>query len=112
MDILWKRSDSELTARDVATVLPKYAYTTIATILDRLVHKGLVHRRKVGRTIRFGSIGTPSAHSAVLMHEALVDGQDPDGALVRFASTLSQQEATVLRRALNKSERARRRPAR
>jgi predicted transcriptional regulator len=111
MDILWHQPDHELTARNVATVLPEYAYTTIATILDRLVHKGLVHRRKVGRTIRFSSIGTPEAHTAVLMHEALAAGHDPDASLVRFADTLSQQEARVLRRALDKSERGRPRPA-
>ena len=114
MDILWQESDRELTARSVATALPDYAYTTIATILDRLVHKGLVHRRMVGRTIRFSSIGTPGAHAAVLMHEALAAGNDPAAALVRFAKTLSQQEAKVLRRALNNSvinsESDRRRP--
>jgi predicted transcriptional regulator len=100
MEILWERSDSELTVRDVADVLSEYAYTTLATVLDRLVHKGMVRRRMDGRTIRFTSIGTPGAHTALLMREALAVDRNADAALVRFAETLSRSEAAVLRRAL------------
>ncbi len=105
MEILWSKSDSELKVRDVADVLPEYAYTTVATVLDRLVHKGMVHRRMDGRTIQFTSIGTPGTHTAVLMHEALTVDRDTDAALLRFAETLSPSEADVLRRALNALER-------
>lgn len=105
MEILWSRSDTELRVRDVADVLPEYAYTTVATVLDRLVHKGVVHRRRDGRTVLFTSVGTPGAHTAVLMHEALAVDRDTDAALLRFAETLSPPEAVVLRRALNALER-------
>jgi len=105
MEILWSRSESESRVRDVADVLPEYAYTTVATVLDRLVHKGLVQRRMDGRTIQFTSVGTPGAHTAVLMHEALAEDRDADAALLRFAETLSPAEAAVLRRALNALER-------
>ena len=91
--------------RDVADVLPDYAYTTVATVLDRLVHKGLVQRRMDGRTIQFTGVGTPGTHTAVLMHEALAVDRDTDAALLRFAETLSPSEAAVLRRALNALER-------
>ena len=100
MEILWERPDSELSVREVADVLPDYAYTTVATVLDRLVHKGLVRRRMDGRTIQFTGIGTPGAHTAVLMHEALAADRDADAALIQFAETLSPSEATALRRAL------------
>jgi predicted transcriptional regulator len=100
MDILWQESDREWTARDVANVFPDYAYTTVATVLDRLVHKGLVRRRMDGRTVQFVAIGSRGAHTAVLMHDALAAGHDPDAALLRFAETLSPSEAAVLRRAL------------
>ncbi len=100
MDTLWAEPERELTGRDVADALTDYAYTTVATVLDRLAHKGLVHRRREGRTIRFGAIGTRGAHTAVLMHEALAVDGDPDAALVRFAETLSATEASVLRHAL------------
>jgi predicted transcriptional regulator len=105
MEILWSRPDRELSVRDVADVLTDYAYTTVATVLDRLVHKGLVQRRMDGRTIQFTGVGTPGAHTAVLMHEALAVDRDTDAALLRFAETLSPSEAAVLRRGLNALER-------
>ncbi len=102
MEILWEEPDGELSVRDVADALPEYAYTTVATVLDRLVHKGLVRRRMDVRTIRFTTIGTQGTHTAVLMHEALAVSGDSDAALERFAETLSPSEASVLRRALSK----------
>jgi predicted transcriptional regulator len=104
MTILWEHDD-ELTGRQVADVLPEHAYTTVATVLDRLVHKGLVHRRKLGRSIRFSAVGTQGAPTAVLMHEALSHGQDPMAALVQFAGTLSPDEVAVLRRSLDELQR-------
>jgi predicted transcriptional regulator len=103
MDVLWEDPHREFTGRDVAGALPEYAYTTLATVLDRLVHKGLVRRRMDGRVIRFTAIGTRSTHTAVLMYQALAVGgdPDPDAALVRFAETLTASEATVLRQALD-----------
>jgi predicted transcriptional regulator len=104
MDILWEDADRELTGRDVADVLPDYAYTTVATVLERLAHKGLVRRRMDGRSIRFAAIGTRAAHTAVLMHDALAVGRDPGSALTRFAETLSSAEAAILRGALDELE--------
>jgi hypothetical protein len=63
MTILWEQGDSELSGRQVADVLPGHAYTTVATVLDRLVHKGLVRRRMDGRAIRFAAIGSQGAHT-------------------------------------------------
>jgi predicted transcriptional regulator len=101
MGILWS-VDREFTGRQVADELPEYAYTTVATVLDRLTHKGVVKRRMDGRTIRFTAIGTKGAHTAVLMHHALAEDSDPDAALARFAESLSVGEVAVLRRALNR----------
>jgi predicted transcriptional regulator len=101
MTILWDHGPGESTGRQVADALPGHAYTTVATVLDRLVHKGLVRRRMDGRTIRFAAVGTPGAHTAVLMHEALSHGEDPGSALVHFAGTLSPEEAAVLRSSLD-----------
>jgi predicted transcriptional regulator len=100
MDMLWERDGGELTGRTVSDALPGHAYTTVATVLDRLVRKGLVHRRMDGRSIRFSAIGSGGAHTAVLMHEALVAGNDPGAALARFAEILSPEEAAVLRHSL------------
>lgn len=100
MDRLWAEPGRELTGRDVADALADYAYTTVATVLDRLTHKGLVQRRMDGRTIRFTAVGSRGAHTAVVMHEALAVDDDPSAALVQFAGTLSRAEAAVLRDAL------------
>ncbi|MGA3146394.1 MAG: BlaI/MecI/CopY family transcriptional regulator [Acidimicrobiales bacterium] len=105
MEILWESADSEVSVRDVAGALPEYAYTTVATILDRLVRKGLLKRRMDGRTIRFAAIGSEGAHTAVLMRKALGEDSDPDAALLCFVAGLSDSEASVLRRALNRLDR-------
>jgi predicted transcriptional regulator len=101
MDALWAEPGRELTGRDINDALSEYAYTTVATVLERLVHKGLVQRRMDGRIIRFTAIGTRGAHTAVLMQEALAVDEDPDAALARFAGMLSASEASVLRKALD-----------
>ena len=36
MDVLWQLPEREWSVRDVVHALPEYAYTTLATILDRL----------------------------------------------------------------------------
>jgi predicted transcriptional regulator len=100
MEILWKEPNQELTGRDVADVFPESAYTTVATVLDRLVRKGLVRRRMVRGSIHFTAIGTQGAYTAVLMREALSAGDDPESALVRFTETLSTSEAAILRKSL------------
>ena len=49
MDALWRQHPA--TARDVSGLLPdekEWAYTTIKTMLNRLVEKGAVSERKVG----------------------------------------------------------------
>jgi predicted transcriptional regulator len=101
MGILWESGDNEVSVRDVSEALPEYAYTTVATVLDRLVHKGMLKRRMAGRTIRFTTIGSQGAHTAVLMHKVLDEEGDSEAALLRFAEGLSDAEAVVLRRALD-----------
>ena len=108
MDLLWEEPGRESAGRDVADALPGYAYTTVATVLDRLVQKGMVSRRMEGRAIRFSTTGTRADYTAQLMHETLVVTGDADAALVRFAHTLSSPEAEVLRRALDRSQRKQR----
>jgi len=101
IDVLWEVPGRELTGRDVANVLRGYAYTTVATVLDRLVNKKLVRRRLDGRTIRFAATGSEATLAATIMREALGSTRDPDAALVRFAEGVSPSEADLLRRALD-----------
>ena len=103
MGILWAEGGGETTGRQVADHLPEHAYTTVATVLDRLVHKGLLTRRMDGRSIRFTTVGSKGAHTAVLMRTLLSDDSDPESALQRFAESLSPTEAAILRRSLGKA---------
>jgi predicted transcriptional regulator len=80
--------------------LPSHAYTTVLTILDRLERKGLVRRSRDGRAHRYAAVASREEYTAELMHEALVGTSDRDAALVRFAETVSSEEAAVLREAL------------
>jgi BlaI family transcriptional regulator, penicillinase repressor len=54
MSVLWPLGEG--TVRDIhgqlAASRPR-AYTTIMTIMDRLAHKGIVTRRRVGRAYRY-----------------------------------------------------------
>jgi len=56
MNALWPLG--EATVREVQRSLSGYrprAYTTIMTILDRLAHKGIVARRKIGRAYLYSA---------------------------------------------------------
>jgi len=106
MEILWRSEGHEVSGREVADQLPGYAYTTVATILDRLGRKGMLTRRLVGRKIQFAAVGNKGSHTAVLMHATLHQDKDPESALLRFAESLSGSEASILRRALNRLDRA------
>jgi predicted transcriptional regulator len=101
LGIVWDLPDPEPTGREVADALPAHAYTTVATVLDRLVNKGILNRRRDGRAIRFAPIGVRGAHTAVLMRQALAADTDPSAALICFAETLSPAEVGVLLGALD-----------
>ena len=102
MDELWRTMGAERTVREVATHFPDHAYTTVLTVLDRLERKGLVRRVRDGRAHRYAAVAGREAYTAALMHEALGSAPDPDAVLVRFAETVTPEEATILRRALDR----------
>lgn len=100
MEILWGDLAREFSAREVADQLPDYAYTTIATVLDRLVGKELLQRRLEGRVVMFTAADTRAVHTAELMLEVLNATRDPDGALAAFSQRLPFELADALRAAL------------
>jgi predicted transcriptional regulator len=100
MDVLWDSTKAPLTGREVADQLPDRAYTTVLTILDRLRRKGLVTRTTLGRAHRFAASDTRESYMAELMLDAMGDSGDRGAVLVRFAESVSSDEAQVLRRAL------------
>jgi predicted transcriptional regulator len=106
MDALWdtagRSSDTASTARDIAATLPRHAYTTVLTVLDRLTRKGLVERIRDGRTHHYLPTGSRESYTAELMHEALAATSDRKAALVHFAETVSPDQAEVLRGVLER----------
>lgn len=100
IEVLWEEPEREVTGREVADALPSYAYTTVATVLDRLTHKGLVRRRMAGRSIRFIPSGTRASYTATVMHDALDASCDPRAALIEFAGSMKPSEVRVLRQVL------------
>jgi predicted transcriptional regulator len=102
MDVLWN-ADGWRTARAVADGLEHerdLAYTTVLTVLDRLERKGFVVRERAGRAHRYAATATREAVVAEAMLEALGTADDRGLALVRFAGSVSPDEAEVLRRAV------------
>jgi predicted transcriptional regulator len=105
MDVLWDHSPpaaTGLTVRDVAEALHDrgLAYTTVMTVLDRLAGKGMVRRERTGRAWSYRPAASREAYIARLMLDALDLAGSRDAALVRFARSVTGDEAQVLRRAL------------
>lgn len=107
MDVLWDKAaatpDATFTARVVATSLPKSAYTTVLTVLTRLVKKGFVLQIRDGKTHHYRPVNSRDEYIAHLMHQALGETVDSGPALVHFVRTVSDDQAVVLREILGRS---------
>ena len=101
MEILWSADGRELTGREVADQLPTHAYTTVLTVLSRLERKGVARHERSGPVHRYSCVASRASYVAALMHDALDTEDDRGAALVRFAETVTPEEAAVLRRALD-----------
>ena len=101
MQVVWAAAEP-LTARQVADALVgrDLAYTTWLTVLGRLEHKGLLQRSRDARAHTYSPVGSRAEHTADLMQEALGQADDREAALQRFARSMTPDEATALRRAL------------
>jgi len=101
MDVLWESRDP-LTVRQVSGRLTErdLAHTTVMTVLDRLAKKGFARRERDGRAWRYRAAATREAYVTELMLNALDQTGDRHAALARFARSVSDTEATALRRAL------------
>jgi len=105
MDVLWDRG-GPATVRQVADALTgrELAYTTVMTVLDRLAAKRAVTRERVGRAWSYRPTASREAYIARLMLDALDLTGSRDAALVRFARSVSGEEADVLRKALEERQ--------
>lgn len=107
MEVLWAREEAGTdgaTARDVSRALAgerDLAHTTVMTVLDRLAKKGFLKRKRDGRAWRYRPAASREGYVAELMLRALNLTGDRDAALAHFAQSVSNDEAAVLRQALD-----------
>ncbi|TQM37848.1 BlaI/MecI/CopY family transcriptional regulator [Pseudonocardia cypriaca] len=106
MTALWAHREP-VTARAVLRTIddPDLAYTTVKTVLERLTRKQVVTRVNIDRTWHYSPAASRDDYVAELMLRALDRTGDRDGALVRFAQTVTPAEAEVLRAALETPDR-------
>lgn len=107
MRVLWD-SGEPMSVRQVHGVLATerdLAYTTVMTVLVRLVDKGMAERELDGRAWHYRAARSSEELTAEAMHTALGDGgADRSAALVAFVEKVSADEAALLRQALGTLE--------
>jgi BlaI family penicillinase repressor len=97
LNALWSLREGNV--RDVREIVAQsrpLAYTTIMTVLDRLVRKGKLTRRKVGRAFVYSPQGSRDAMRRVAIRElvdSLFDGSEDD--LIAFLRGAETQAAAV-----------------
>ncbi|SFB56687.1 Predicted transcriptional regulator [Amycolatopsis marina] len=104
MHVLW-HAEKPAKVRDVLPLLGprrKLAYTTVMTVLDNLHRKGWVSREREGRAYYYRPAFSREEAAARALREALDASGNPQGALMHFFDSASEQEADLLRTALTR----------
>ena len=113
MSALWRLGAG--TVDDVRTALPpryRGAYTTVQTVLNRLADRGLLNRRKIGKSIEYRPLLTEAEYVSRSIRQAL-SGASTDArqaALAELIGGLDSGELTELQQRAKEIERKRRRP--
>ena len=111
LDILWSGEDTEWSVRDVLDAVDQpLAYTTIATVLDRLHEKGRVEREKHGVAWRYRAARSREEALAAEVGRVLQRAQGAsEPLLVAFLDQVEQVDPEALDRldALLKARRQR-----
>lgn len=95
-------AEQPLLVRDVVERLPgePRAYTTVATVLGRLVDKGLVTRSGDERAYRFAAAGNPDELTARAIGRLVATAHDPTAVLAHFVDALDDAGLRAELRAL------------
>jgi predicted transcriptional regulator len=97
MEALWDADGAllirELLGRVNAESAKPSAYTTVQTVADRLVQKGLLARTADKNAWRYAPTRSREDHVAQVMAEALAQTADRGPALARFAETMDPHDA-------------------
>ncbi|EME55305.1 CopY family transcriptional regulator [Rhodococcus ruber BKS 20-38] len=105
MDVLW-RAEEPLRVRDVMTRLDParaLAYTTVMTVLDNLHTKNMVSRSRIGRGYRYRPVRSREETAAELVRQVLQASGNPEQVMLQFASSATEDESRILRRAARRT---------
>jgi predicted transcriptional regulator len=98
---LWAAGGSTTAAAVHKDLGDDTAYTTVLTILTRLCDKGLVTRRREGRSHLYTPVDDQPGMAAAGMHSLLDEGGDRASVLARFVSELSAEDERLLEQLLH-----------
>lgn len=108
MEVVWS-ADKAITVREVRERLgrePAPAYNTVLTVTEILYRKSWLAREKHGKAFRYWPAASRDDYTARLMDEALDSAPDRTAALVHFMESMTPQEMTEIRRALDAATKA------
>ena len=110
MSALWRLQAG--TVDDVRDALPpryRGAYTTVQTVLNRLADRGLLARRKVGKSIEYRPLLTEAEYVSRSIRQALSSASNDarQAALAELIGGLDRNELTELQRRAKDIERKR-----
>jgi predicted transcriptional regulator len=104
MDVLWE-ADEPLKVRQVLDRLDTgkpLAYTTVMTVLDSLHRKSWALREMDGQAYLYRPAFSRAEAAAKALRAVLDSSGDPEAVLLHFARSVSENESTVLRKALRR----------
>jgi predicted transcriptional regulator len=103
MEVVWA-ADGPVSGRAVVEELTRerpVAYTTVLTVMDRLVGKGLLRRQRRGRAYAYRATRSRAAYAAELMASVLGSSDDRPAVLLHFVEQIPPDQAEALRAALD-----------
>ncbi|MEV0622559.1 BlaI/MecI/CopY family transcriptional regulator [Nonomuraea sp. NPDC050404] len=98
MNVLWD-AGKPMRVRELLVKLNEereLAYTTVQTVAERLVKKGLLARTPYRNAFRYAAVMTRDEHVTALMLEALAASTDRLPVLARFARDVEEADAHAL----------------
>jgi predicted transcriptional regulator len=110
MDVLWD-SGRPMRVRELLGTLNEdrsLAYTTVQTVAERLVRKGLLVRTPYRNAFKYAAAYSRVEHVTRLMMEALSASTDRRPVLARFAQSVDEADALALLDELSRRTRQRR----
>ena len=107
MHLAWKRS-GPVTVREVVDSVGarhNLAYTTVATVMERLSNKGFLVRRKAGSAYSYEPRMSRDDYSAALVRSVLAASRDRRSVLLGFVRSVKEDDLKELERLVKQAQR-------